>query len=258
MSDNLIINTKNKVCTVTLNRPEKHNAFDNELVNSLIVALKNINTDKNIRIVVVTGAGISFSAGADLNWMRSMADFDEKKNISDALQVAELMHSLYMLDKVSIAKVNGSAFGGGLGLIACCDFSIAAANSVFGFTEVKLGLAPAVISPYIVNAIGQRRTNQLFLSGETFDSFDAIEYGIIDEAVEATQLDNTVNTYARQLLLGGPEAQKTVKKLTRKLDTIPENIQQYTAELIAKVRTSPEGQHGMKAFLDKQKPQWQK
>lgn len=256
MSDNLLINTSKGICTLTLNRPEKHNAFDDALIKALIVALNNINQDKKIRIVVITGKGQSFSSGADLNWMQSMAGYNMQDNINDALQLAELMQTLYTLNKPTIAKINGSAFGGALGLIACCDFAISTANAMFGFSEVKLGLVPAVISPYIINAIGLRHANQLFLTAETFDSFDALEYGLLDEAIDYQHLDETIQSYIDQLLLGGPEAQAACKTLTRKLNPISKDIEQYTTELIAKLRTSKEGQEGLKAFLEKRKPTW--
>ncbi len=259
MCDGLLVkNDKRGVCTIALNRPDKHNAFDDKLIKTLIETLTKIEVDKKTRIVILTGEGETFSSGADLNWMQSMVNFTKKKNIDDAAQLAKLMHTLYSLGKPTIAKVNGSAFGGALGLITCCDFAIASTKAMFAFTEVKLGIVPAVISPYIVNAIGSRLANQLFLSAETISIDEAMEFGLIDEAVDIKFLDKTVAAYVDQLLVGGPEAQKECKKLTRKLNNIPDNIQKYTTELIASIRTSKEGQEGLNAFLEKRKPKWNK
>lgn len=259
MSDNLLVKKdKRGVCTVTLNRPDKHNAFDGALVKSLIETLTKIEKDKKIRIVILTGEGETFSSGADLNWMQSMVKYTHKQNVDDATQLAKLMHTLYSLGKPTIAKVNGSAFGGALGLIACCDFAIANTKALFAFTEVKLGIVPAVISPYVVNAIGSRLANQLFLSAEVIAIDEALECGLIDEAADIKFLDKTVTAYVDQLLIGGPEAQKECKKLTRKLNNIPDDIQKYTTELIASIRTSKEGQEGLNAFLEKRKPKWNK
>ncbi len=257
MCDSLLVKNDNRgVCTITLNRPDKHNAFDGTLVKTLTKTLIKIDGDKETRIVILTGKGETFSSGADLNWMQSMVNFTKKKNIDDAAQFAKLMHTLYSLGKPTIAKVNGSAFGGALGLIASCDFAIASSNAMFAFTEVKLGIVPAVISPYIVNAIGSRLANQLFLSAEIIAVDEAQEFGLIDEAVDIKFLDKTVTAYVDQLLIGGPEAQKECKKLTRKLSNIPDNIQKHTIELIASIRTSKEGQEGLNAFLEKRKPKW--
>jgi len=259
MSDNILVkNNKCGICTITINRPDKHNAFDDKLIKLFIDTLKKIEKDKKVRIVILTGAGDTFSSGADLSWMQSMINFDKKNNIKDAMQLAELMHTLYSLGKPTIARVNGSAFGGALGLITCCDFAIASTKAMFAFTEVKLGIVPAIISPYIVNAIGSRLANQLFLSAEIIAIDEAIEFGLIDEAVDSKYLDKTIAAYIDQLLVGGPEAQKECKKLTRKLSNIPDDINQYTTELIAKVRTSKEGQEGLNAFLEKRKPKWYK
>jgi len=259
MPDTLLVDTDNRgICTLTLNRPDKHNAFDNELISAFITILEKIETDRNIRVVILTGTGDTFSSGADLNWMKSMITFTKKQNIDDAKQLAKLMKLLYTLGKPTVAKINGPAFGGALGLISCCDFAIASSKAIFAFTEVKLGLVPAVISPYIINAIGCRLANQLFLTAETISINEAMEFGLIDEAVDIEYLDETVITYVEQLLIGGPEAQMQCKQLTRKLSNFPANIEKYTTELIATVRTSKEGQEGLNSFLEKRKPHWNK
>jgi len=214
------------------------------------------DNDKAVRIVIITGKGQSFSSGADVNWMRSMINFDHDTNYHDALQLATLLHTLYSLSKPTIARINGSAFGGALGLIACCDIAISVEHAKFAFTEVLLGLVPAVISPYIIAAIGQRQTKRLFLSAERFDTNDSCKLGLLHRSVAPEELDNTIETEIKKLLKTGPVAQGECKQLIHRLSTVPDDISQYTAELIARLRISDEGQEGINAFLDKRKPDW--
>lgn len=254
MTSSLHIETDQRgVCTITLNRPERHNAFDAELIDELLTALQTVSNDDKIRIVIITGAGESFSSGADLNWMRSMVDYDEATNRRDAQQLSNLMHSLYTLSKPTIARVNGPAFGGGIGLIACCDIAIATNTAQFAFTEVRLGMAPAVISPYIVMSIGPRQARRLFLTAERVGSHEALNFGLVHQVTEPDELDETINKQVRHLLKAGTEAIKACKSLTQN----PTDEQELSS-LIARLRTSAEGQEGLKAFLEKRKPSWVK
>jgi len=257
MSDILLSHTdKHGVCTVTLNRPEKHNAFDSDTIDALITRLKIIESSDEVRILVLTGTGKSFSSGADLDWMKNMATMDQLANQQDALRLATLMSLLYRLGKPTIARINGPAYGGALGLIACCDLAFSVDNAIFAFTEVRLGLIPAVISPYIVNAIGPRQSNRLFLTGESFSAIIAQEMGLIHATVKSTELDKVIETHSNYLLRGGPQALKESKRLVHHLASIHNDVTVYTADLIAKIRVSKEGQSGLTAFLNKSRPPW--
>ena len=248
------------VATITLNRPSVHNAFDDALIAALTAALVDCELDANIRCVVLTGAGASFSAGADLNWMRAMAKASESANREDALRLAALMRTLNFLAKPTIARVNGSAYGGGVGLIACCDLAIGVDNAKFSLSEVKLGLVPAVISPYVVAAIGARQARRFFISGEVFDAASAARIGLLHESVAADQLDAAVDRAVHFLAKGGPLAQGEAKRLALRVAGITresaERIDTENAELIAHLRVSAEGQSGLAAFLDKRAPDW--
>ena len=248
------------VVTLTLNRPDVHNAFDDELLSSLTDTLVQIGADPQARAVVITGAGDSFSAGADLNWMRQVAKASAKDNERDALQLARLMRTLNYLPRPTIARVNGAALGGGLGLVACCDIAIAAAQARFGLTETRLGLAPAVISPYVFRRIGESNARRFFLSGERFDAAHARHIGLVQEIAPPGALDAMVETLLEQVLKGGPQALEHSKALVfhaggHNIDRQLE-LDQWTARVIAGLRTSKEGQEGMQAFLDKRPPAW--
>jgi methylglutaconyl-CoA hydratase len=257
MVDEVLTTVDNRgVATLTLNRPAKHNAFDDTLIQTLTRQLEALDNDSNIRIVVLTGAGPSFSSGADLGWMQSMVNYSEEANRQDALRLAGLMETLNTLAKPTVARVNGAAFGGALGLIACCDIAVATEDCQFAFSEVKLGIVPAVISPYIIAAIGPRWARKLFLTGEVFNATLARKTGLVHEVVAADKLDGAVNRQIHLLLKGGPAAQHTIKKLIQTLVDNDSHISQYTADIIAEVRTSPEGQEGLHAFLEKRKPVW--
>jgi len=258
-SDNVLVNIDPRgVCTLTMNRPDKHNAFDDTLIKNLLAALIQADNNETIRMVIITGSGASFSSGADLNWMRAMANVDHTTNYNDALQLAALLHTLYSFSKPTIARVNGAAFGGAVGLIACCDIAISVESARFAFTEVLLGIIPAVIAPYVVTAIGPRQAKRLFLSAEKFSASDAQHFGLLHICGAAEELDNLVETQAKALLKAGPLAQKACKQLIQKLSGMPDDIGPYTAELIAQLRTANEGQEGLSAFLEKRAPQWAK
>ena len=262
MAYSLEITTIGKVVTIAISRPDMHNAFDGTLVADLTDALTKFERDANVRAVVLTGKGSSFSAGADLNWMRDMAKANESDNRADAERLAALMHKLNNFPKPTIARVNGAAYGGGVGLIACCDVAIAADNAKFGLTEVKLGLVPAVISPYVVAAVGPRHARRLFITGEVFDANEALRIGLVHHVVPATRLDDSTDHILSWLAKGGPVAQHEAKQLALRFTGIahPDTLiaDRKLSALIARLRVSPEGQEGLAAFLDKRAAKWEK
>ena len=257
----LISSTDNRgVLTLCINRPEVHNAFDAEMIRELTAALRAADKDETVRMVMITGTGSCFSAGADLNWMRSQVEASQDENERDALRLAELMRSLNYLSKPTIARINGAAFGGGLGLIAACDITVAVDNARFGLTEARLGLAPAVISPYVIRRIGEANARRYFLSAERFDSQRAYDIGMIQQSVAADQLDEAIEESISQVLKSGPSAVAHCKQLVFKIaghDADSQKItDEHTARLIANLRVSGEGQEGLAAFLEKRKPDW--
>lgn len=248
------------VAVVTITRPDKHNAFNEALISELTETFVRLGTDDDVRVVILTGEGRSFSAGADINWMRSMSEFSEDENIEDALRLAELMFVLDSLGKPTVARVNGAAFGGGVGLVACCDIAVAAEHALFGLTEVRLGLVPSVISPYVLEAIGARQARRFFMTGERMDAATAVRIGLVHEAVPQGRLDEAVEGYVRRLLKGGPVALRACKELVHEEVTAAtsadESLKLMTAKLIAQLRVSEEGQEGLAAFLEKREPRW--
>ena len=260
MSEAILVSIVDATATITLNRPNVHNAFDDVLIADLTAALHDCERNTAVRFVVLSGAGASFSAGADLNWMRSMASADEASNRADSLRLAELMRTLNFLAKPTIARVNGSAYGGGVGLIACCDIAIGIEGAKFSLSEVKLGLVPAVISPYVVAAIGTRQARKLFISGEVFDAATAMRIGLLHEAVAPDRLDAMVERALHFLAKGGPLAQVEAKRLALRsggmTPAAAEHIDAENAELIARLRVAAVGQKGLIAFLDKRAPDW--
>ena len=248
------------VLTLTMHRPEVHNAFNADMIAELSDTLIAADKDDSVRIVVITGSGSSFSAGADLNWMRSLVDASEADNEADALRLAKLMRSLNYLSKPTIARVNGAAFGGGVGLIAACDISVAVDDTLFGLTEARLGLAPAVISPYVIRSIGERNARRYFLSGERFDSHKAMDIGLVQQTVPVDVLDEAVERVIGELLRSGPKAVSHCKQLVFGIAghnmAAQQAVDEYTARLIAGLRVSAEGQEGLSAFLEKRKPDW--
>ena len=248
------------VATVTLDRADKHNAFDDALIAELTEALLKLDHDRAVRVVVLTGAGASFSAGGDLAWMKRLADFSAEQNLDDAEKLAELMAVLDTLSKPTIARINGQAYGGGVGLIACCDVAVAVDSARFALTEVRLGLIPAVIAPYVLNAIGERQARRWFLTAETFDAARARDLGLVHEVVPAAGLDAKVATLSDALLAGGPAALGDAKVLIRKArphsPTAARTLRKLTARTIAQLRSGPEGQEGLAAFLEKRPPNW--
>ncbi len=243
---------------ITLNRPEIHNAFDDRLIADLTAELTRLADDAAVRVVVLTGSGKSFSAGADLNWMRKTATYGEAENLADARALAKLMATLNELPKPTIARVNGAALGGGTGLVACCDIVVASAAALFGTTEVRLGLIPSVIGPYVIAAIGLRQARRLVLTGERIGAAEAARIGLVHEVVAADQLDGAVETIVRHLLQGGPAALTAAKRLVRDLagQPIGPDLIDVTAKLIAALRATAEAREGVAAFLAKRPPSW--
>jgi methylglutaconyl-CoA hydratase len=259
VSTRLILETDTRgVASLTLNRADKHNAFDDTMIADLLRVLDNIEKDSSIRVLVLRAAGKSFSAGADLDWMRRMADYDQEQNLADARQLASLMYRLNRLNKPVIALVQGASFGGGVGLIACCDIAIASADAIFSLSEVRLGLIPSVISPYVITAIGSRAARRYFLSGERFDAARALQLGLVHEVVESEALDASLEQCIDALLNSGPNAQTAAKELIQHVHgrAIDESLIEETARRIAEVRASEEAREGLSAFLEKRKPDW--
>ena len=246
------------VATLTLNRPTVHNAFNAELVAALNDAFEGIAREK-ARVLILTGEGHSFSAGADLNWMRDMANAQESENREDARLLAAMLRRLDQLPCPTIARVNGHAFGGGVGLIACCDLAIALETAQLGLTEVRLGLIPATISPFVVPRIGVNHSRRYMLTGERIDAHTARQIGLITEVVVVGHLDSHIHGLVESLLAGGPKAQARVKSLIRLVCSAqgdPDELDKRTSETIAALRVSREGQEGLNAFLEKRKPAW--
>lgn len=260
MTDSVLCEHRDSTARITLNRPQVHNAFDDALIAELTHALEQADRDPAVRAVVLTGNGSCFSAGADLNWMRGMASASEQENRDDSLRLARLMRNLQFLSKPTIARVNGAAYGGGVGLVACCDIAIGIDGTKFALSEVKLGLAPAVISPYVIAAIGLREARRLFITGEVFDAAVATRIGLLHASVPAGELDETIERQLYLLAKAGPQAQREAKQLALRIGGVElaeaERIDQANAELIARLRVSKEGQHGLSAFLDKRAPSW--
>jgi len=258
MTSPLLVEFENGVTTLTLNRPEVNNAFDDKVIELLIMALDDCNADDEVKVVKLKGAGKHFSAGADLNWMRRMADLDYSANREDAGQLARLMSTLYNLSKPTIAEVHGASYGGAVGLVSCCDIAIAAERSSFCLSEVKIGLTPAVISPYVVKAMGERQARRYFISAEVIDAQKALGLELVHEVVPADELTQRVDDLITLMLKNGPKAMGISKALVQKVanEKLDENLNHYTRDLIAEVRVSEEGQEGLTAFLEKRKAGW--
>ncbi len=248
------------VARLTLDRASVHNAFDDALIADLTAALESVDAHPDVRAVVLTGEGSTFSAGADLGWMRRMAQASEEENRADSLRLARLMRTLNFLSKPTLARVNGSAYGGGVGLVACCDYAIGVEQAKFSLSEVKLGLVPAVISPYVVHAIGGRHARRLFTGAEVFEAREALAIGLLHEVAPPDQLEERLDRTLHFWLKGGPVAQREAKQLAlRMAGMTPESAEQTDIEnaaLIARLRVSPEGQEGLTAFLEKRRPSW--
>lgn len=246
------------VATLTLNRPALHNAFDDQLIAALTAQLRALAGDAAVRVIILAGSGKSFCAGADLNWMQRMAQYSEADNLRDARALGELMRALDTMPRPTIARLHGSAFAGGMGLVACCDIAIAVPGAQFALTETRLGLIPAVISPYVVRALGARMARRYFLTAERFSAAEALRMGLLHAVVSEEELDDTVEALAADLLKCGPVSLRETKDLvaTVSREKLDAALIDDTARRIARVRVSPEGQEGIAAFLEKRTPGW--
>jgi methylglutaconyl-CoA hydratase len=243
--------------TVTLNRPEVHNAFDERMISELTGVFEALGADDSVRVVVITGAGKSFSAGADLNWMRRMGSLSKEENVADAEELSEMFLALEEIAVPTIARVNGMALGGGAGLACACDFAVASADTKIGFSEVRLGLLPGVISPYVIERTGQKPAIRLFTTGRRMTAPEAEVVGLFDFVVASNDLDATIKGLVDDILAGGPSAVRECKALARSGARMGrDEFRRYCIEAIARLRSSPEGLEGVGAFLEKRKPNW--
>jgi methylglutaconyl-CoA hydratase len=247
------------VAIITLNRPDKHNAFDDTLIADLTAQLRAADALPQARVVILSATGKSFSAGADLHWMKRIAAYSEAENVRDAGALAELMRTLHQLSKPTIARVQGAAYGGGVGLIACCDMAIGTQDAAFSLSEVRLGLIPAVISPYVIASIGERAARRYFLTGERFDASEAYRLGLLSELTNNDdEMDLQIESIVAAILASSPAAISEAKQLISAVSNseIDADLINDTAARIARVRVSAEGQEGLRAFLEKRKSAW--
>jgi methylglutaconyl-CoA hydratase len=258
MASHLQIERTGTVATVRLNRPDKHNAFDEHLIAELTQAFRELTGDSAVRVVVLAANGQSFSAGADLDWMKRMSAMGRAENERDAMALANLMEAIDRYPKPVVGVIQGAAFGGGVGLVACCDIAIATSSASFCLSEVRLGLIPAVISPYVAAAIGPRACRRYFLTAEKFDAATAAKLGLIHRVVEPEALEAARDETIKHLLNGGSAAQAAAKDLIQRVTGAPidDALRRDTAARIADARASAEGKEGIAAFLEKRKPNW--
>lgn len=240
---------------VWLNRPELHNAFNSELIEEMIFLFEGF---KKERLIILSGRGTSFCAGADLNWMKAMKNYSKEENFKDSKRLARMFSVINECDVPVLGKINGHALGGGVGLVSVCDYVIANHEALLGFTEVRLGLIPAVISPYCISKIGESNARAWFLSGERFNADEAKRMGLVHEVCSADEIDQKVEDYKKKFLAAGPEAAKEAKRLIREVMKNLKASEDYTCQMITERRVSSEGQEGMRALLEKDKPDWMK
>ncbi|KJV45605.1 enoyl-CoA hydratase [Acinetobacter indicus] len=247
-----------QVATVWINRAELHNAFNTQVIEELHACFQALNTRDDIRVVILAGRGKSFSAGADLNWMKQAGQASTAENQADALKLAKMLQSLATLKQPTIARVHGIAFGGGMGLASACDICVASTDAKFATSEVRLGLAPSTISPYVIRAIGARQASRYFLTAERISAEQAHAIGLAHEVTTPEQLDSKIDEIVQTLLLGGPEAQHASKQLIQMVNqqVLTEDLLLQTAQHIAHVRQGDEAKNGLNAFLNKQSPAW--
>ena len=258
MYETLEIERAGKVATLWMNRPAVFNAFDEQLIDELAAACRELDADPGVRVVVLGGRGKHFSAGADLNWMKRAAQFSHDENLADARRFAGMLRTLAQMKKPTIARVQGAALGGGTGLTAACDMAVASTDAVFSTSEVKFGIIPSAISPYVLRAIGPRHALRYFQSGERISAERAQAIGLVGEVVESAELDACVAQLAEALLQGGPQAQKAAKELIAAVNgrKIDDSVSEETAQRIARQRATDEARDGIAAFLDKRPPSW--
>ncbi|WP_179994071.1 enoyl-CoA hydratase/isomerase family protein [Acinetobacter sp. YH1901136] len=254
----LQLEQQNQVATVWINRAELHNAFNTQVIEELHACFQYLNTREDVRVVILAGRGKSFSAGADLNWMKQAGQASTAENQADALKLAKMLQSLATLKQPTIARVHGIAFGGGMGLAAACDICVASTDAKFATSEVRLGLAPSTISPYVIRAIGARQASRYFLTAERISAEQAQQIGLAHEVAAPEQLDSKIDDIVQALLLGGPDAQHASKQLIQMVNqqVLTEDLLQQTAQHIAHIRQGDEAKIGLNAFLNKQSPAW--
>lgn len=252
------LDVRDGVARIIMARPEKHNAFDDVLIGELTSVFKRVADDDDVRVVVLSGEGKSFSAGADLGWMQQMAGYSEADNLEDARQLAVMMRILNEMPKPTVAQVQGAAIGGGVGLVAACDMAVASQDASFCLSEVRLGLIPAVISPYVVEAIGARAARRYFQTAERFRADEAFALGLLHDVVAHDGLDTRVDGFVELLLKNGPGAMAASKKLIRRVSAGPIDAAMIddTAQRIASIRVGAEGREGVSAFLEKRGTSW--
>jgi methylglutaconyl-CoA hydratase len=256
-TDHLLVEKSGPVARVTLNRPEIHNAFDDALVASLTETAAMLADDDAVRVVILAGAGKSFCAGADVNWMRRMVDYSQEENERDARDMALMFEAWNALPKPVIGRIHGAALGGGVGLVAVCDIATASADALFGITEVRLGILPAVISPFVLAKIGQSAGRELFLTGERISAERAQRIGLVQRLVGPADLDSDIEATVKRLLAGGPRAQARAKRIVSEVTGLaPDKARHITAATIARARAEAEGQEGLRAFLERRAPSW--
>jgi methylglutaconyl-CoA hydratase len=254
----LQLNTQGGVATLVLNRPEVRNAFNDEVIAELTQAFTELGQRDEVRCIVLAAEGAAFCAGADLNWMKRMADYTHAENIADAGALAEMLRVIYTCPKPTIAKVQGDVYAGGTGLVAACDMAVSVDTAGYCLSEVKLGLIPATISPYVVRAMGARAAHRYFLTAERFSAAEALRIGFVHEVVPAAELDAKVGELAKALVSAGPQAVRLCKKLVQDVaeQEITPALVEMTVDGIADIRVSPEGREGVQSFLQKRKPNW--
>ena len=255
---NLLLTIDNYVATVTLNRPEIRNAFNDEMIGELTSVFEQLGQSDDVRVIVLAASGKVFCAGADLNWMRAMADYDYEENLADADKLAQMLKTIYECPKPTIAAIQGDVYGGGMGLVAVCDIAISVKIVDFCLSEVRLGLAPATISPYVIRALGARASQRYFLTAETFDAKKARQLGFVHERVNEDSLTDTVAQLCAKIVNNSPDAVKTCKRLLHDIagETITDELIADTVKEIADIRSSKQGKEGVQAFLQKRKPNW--
>lgn len=254
----ITLTLENHVARVTLDRPDVRNAFDDATIVELTAAFRALDADPNVRVIVLGANGPAFCAGADLNWMKRMADYSDTENRADAMSLATMLATLYGCSKPVIARIQGDAYAGGMGLVAVCDIAVSASNAKFCLSEAKLGLMPATIAPYVIRAMGARAAHRYFVSAERFDADEARRLGLVHDVVPAGELDASVDAIAAAIVANSPNAVRECKRLVADLAGRPidETMIEDTAERIARIRASDEGRDGVRSFLEKRKPSW--
>lgn len=249
---------ENRVATVRLNRPDVRNAFNETAIAEITQAFRALGADEGVRAIVLAAQGPAFCAGADLNWMKKMASYSHEENRADAAQLAEMLRTIYFCPKPVVARVQGDCYAGGMGLVAACDIAVAADEVHFCLSEVKLGLAPATISPYVIRAMGERAARRYFLTAERFSASEALRIGFVHAAVKAETLDATVDDIVKALVSASPNAVKEAKRLVQEVAGAPltDALIATTVECIAVIRASDDGREGVRSFLEKRKPSW--